>query len=58
MSSFDYPNISEKKSNEENMQAARSWMMDMSDRMNYVVRNMENQISELEKRIAELEKGE
>ena len=58
MSSFDYPNICEKKSNEENMQAARSWMMDMSDRMNYVVRNMENQISELGKRIAELEKGE
>lgn len=55
MPSFDYPNISGKKSNEENMQCARSWMMQMTDNMNYYVTKLESRIDVLEKKLSEME---
>lgn len=55
MPDFSYPSINVgKKSNEENMQAAKAWMMQMSDDMKYYVSRLEQRIEVLEEKVAKM----
>lgn len=54
---FDYPNISSKKSNEENIQATRAYLNGMADQLNYAVGMLEGRIAQLESEVESL-KGE
>lgn len=48
VSRFDYPNINVSgKSNEQNMQAVKSYLNSLSDQLNYYLNDIEKQISEL-----------
>lgn len=53
MPDFGTPNIDVlKRSNEDNMQSAKSWMMQTSESLNYYITNLENRVSQLEKRLS------
>lgn len=48
VSRFDYPNINVSgKSNEQNMQAVKSYLNSLSDQLNYYLNDIEKQLSEL-----------
>lgn len=55
MADFGYPNISNKKSNEENIMSARSWMMEASDNMNFYINQLEAEVALLKKKISDME---
>lgn len=58
MQNFDYPSINvSKKTNEENMQSAKNWMIQMSDQMNFYITRLETRIEVLEAKIANMEES-
>lgn len=58
MQNFDYPSINvSKKTNEENMQSAKNWMIQMSDQMNFYITRLEARIEVLEAKIADMEES-
>ena len=58
MSMFDDPCISvSRKSNEQNMESCKAWMQQVAYQLNYIIPVMQTQISDLEKRVSELEGG-
>lgn len=58
MQNFDYPSINvSKKTNEENMQSAKNWMIQMSDQMNFYITRLETRIEVLEAKIADMEES-
>lgn len=47
-SKFDYPNINVGgKSNEQNMQAVKSYLNNLSDQLNFYINELETEISDL-----------
>lgn len=57
MATFDVPSINvSDKTNEENMQAVKSHLYNLSDNLNYYINNLESRISTLENLLNE--KGE
>lgn len=51
-SKFDYPNINiGGKSNEQNMQAVKAYLNNLSDQLNFYLNDMETQILELKEMI-------
>lgn len=55
MPDFGYPNIDvSKKTNEQNLQSAKNYMMELSDNIAFYLNQMEARVSNLEKIVAEM----
>lgn len=56
---FDSPNIDvNKKTNEQNMQATKAYLIDMAEQLNYQIALMKDSISDISSRLSELEGDE
>lgn len=55
MGAFDFPTIDvERRSNEENIKAIKSYLFEMTDQLNYEIDQIKSQIQELNDKIASL----